>query len=473
MKNTGFLKSTLLFILIAAFILPNFKILAEENLEIICQIEEIDKECQSISKEACQALLQRCKQYYEEKSFELEQDISDTSKKEKSYENQVYILRNKINKLQSQIKQSNLIIKDLGLQIEDTESSIEKTSFKIEDSKEKLANILKVVYEEDQKSTIEILLSEKDLSDFFDNLIALEFLNSRNQELLQEIKNLKTTLEGQKQSLDSEKEDLERQVLIQTLQSQESEKTKKEQEYLLNKTRGEKALYEEYLKETQEKAKEIRQRIFRLAQVPESEAPTLEEAYDLAKNVESITGVRTALILGLLQVESAIGQNVGQCNCSYCKFPDVSWQKVMTKSQWDSFLKITEELGFDPNNTPVSCWVNGGKVQMGGAMGPAQFMPNTWLKAGYKQRVEEISGYSPASPWNVPNAFLAAGLYLMDWGAGSQKISNEIGAVTAYLCGTKYLTSRCKSAGGAWYRQLVMEYASEFQGYIDSGVFGD
>ena len=35
MKNIGFLKSTLLFILIAAFILPNFKILAEENLEII------------------------------------------------------------------------------------------------------------------------------------------------------------------------------------------------------------------------------------------------------------------------------------------------------------------------------------------------------------------------------------------------------------------------------------------------------
>ena len=462
----------LLFSLIAVLIFPNFKSFAEdENLEEICQLEKIDKECESISREECQSLLEKCKNYYEEKSIQLEKDITKTKQKEKTYENQIYILRSKINQLKSQIDQSNLIIKDLGLQIKDTEASIGQTSLKIEDSKEKLANILRTIYEEDQKSLLEILLSEAELSGFFNNLVALEALNSKSQEFLKNIKTLKSYLEGQKQSLDEEKEGLERQVLIQSLQKKESEKTKKDQEYLLEKTKREKALYQEYLKEAEEKAKEIRKRIFRLAQIPEAEAPTLEEAYRLAKYVESITGVRPALLLGLLQVESAIGQNVGQCNCPYCKYPDVSWKTVMAENQWQSFLEITQELGLNPDTTPVSCWVDGGKIQMGGAMGPAQFMPNTWLKLGYKKSVEEITGRVPANPWRVPDAFLAAGLYLANWRANSQKLQDEIGAVTAYLCGTNLTTSKCKAAGGDWYRKLVMEYASEYQGYIDSGVF--
>lgn len=471
MKINKFLKLVLLFALISIFNLLNFKISADENLEEICQLEKIDKECETISREECQSLLEKCKKYYEEKSIQLEQDITKTKQKEKTYENQIYILRSKIKKLKSQIDQSNLIIKDLSLQIKDTEVSIGQTSFKIEDSKTMLANILRTIYEEDQKSLLEILLSEAELSGFFNNLVALETLDSKSQEFLKNIKTLKSYLESQKQSLDEEKEGLERQVLIQSLQKQEIEKTKKEQEYLLEKTKGEKALYQEYLKEAEEKAKEIRKRIFRLAQIPEAEAPTLEEAYRLAKYVESVTGIRPALLLGLLQVESAIGQNVGQCNCPYCKYPDVSWKTVMAKNQWQSFLEITQELGLNPDVTPVSCWVNGGKVQMGGAMGPAQFMPNTWLKLGYKKRVEEITGRTPANPWRVADAFLAAGLYLADWGANSQKLQDEIGAVTAYLCGTRLMTSKCKSAGGDWYRKLVMEYTSEYQGYIDSGVF--
>ena len=90
-----------------------------------------------------------------------------------------------------QIYQSNLIIKDLGVQVKDTEASIGKTTLKIEDSRELLSNILRTIYEEDQKSLLEILLSEETLSGFFENLMALETLNLKNQELLEDIKNLK------------------------------------------------------------------------------------------------------------------------------------------------------------------------------------------------------------------------------------------------------------------------------------------
>lgn len=478
------LKLTLLIVLFLGLVCPltfkrgsfgilfNFQFLiAEENLADVCQLEKIDQECAIISEEECQNLLKKCEQYYEEKSAQLEADIKKTKEKETTYANQIYVLKSKIEKIKSQIRQSNLVIKDVKIQIKDTEFSIDKTSFQIGDSRERLAGILRTIYEEEQRSLVEILLSETDLSGFFNNLTALETLNSKTRELLEEIKNLKVNLENQKQSLSEEKDDLESQVLIQALRQQESEVAKKEQENLLNKTKGEESLFQEYLKETQEKAKEIRKRIFELAQIPEAEAPTLEEAYKMAKYVESVTGVRAALLLGLLQVESRVGQNVGQCNCPSCKYPDISWKTVMSSSQWQYFLEITERLGLSPDSTPVSCWVGGGKVQMGGAMGPAQFMPSTWLKLGYKERVEEITGRVPANPWRIADAFLAAGLYLADWGANSQKVGDEIKAATAYLCGTSLMTSRCKAAGGDSYRRAVMEYASEYQGYIDSGVF--
>ena len=86
------------------------------------------------------------------------------------------------------------MVKDLTLQLKDTEGSIEKNSLKIEEKKDNLSAILRSIYEEDQKSLIEILLSENQLSGFFDNLMSLENLNYRNKDLLKEIKNLKYIL---------------------------------------------------------------------------------------------------------------------------------------------------------------------------------------------------------------------------------------------------------------------------------------
>ncbi len=229
-------KLALLFILISVFTLPNLKSFAQVNLEEVCQSEEI---CQTLSDVECRQLLEKCAKYYEEKSAQIEEDITKTEQEKKTLQNQVYILRKRITNLDYQIYQSNLAIKDLGFQIEDTESSIEKTSLKIRDSRYQLANILQRIYEEDQKSLIEILLSEKELSDFFDDLMALEILNSKNQELLETIKSLKSSLESEKELLSEEKEDTERMVKIQILQKQESAKTKKEQEYFLKLTEAE------------------------------------------------------------------------------------------------------------------------------------------------------------------------------------------------------------------------------------------
>jgi len=461
MKTLSFLKLVLFSLLFLVFILPNFQILAEEektsqeqgsaeqnsnspNLEGLTPVEE-----RQILEEELKKL--------EEQIVKYETDITKTEQERKTLQNQIYILKTKIEKLNLQIQESNVMIEDVGLQIKDTESSIEKTSSKIEDSRQQLSIILRTIYENDQKSLIEILLSEEELSNFFDDLTSLEALNSKNEELLEDIKNLKSYLETQKQSLDEEKADVERLLKIQLLQKGESEKTKKDQEYFLKLTETQ---YQKYLKEkeeTEKKAAEIRARIFELIGVPE--APTFGEALEIAKYVERITGVRPALLLAVMTQESNIGKNVGQCYLKNLATGDgvTSDGKLVSKVMKPSrdiepFLQITKELGRDPYNTPVSCPIPsvGG---YGGAMGPAQFIPSTWML--YRDKVKAITGKA-ADPWDIKDAFLAAALYLADYGATKQTSDAEWKAAMIYFSGTTNTKYR-------FYGDSVIKIASQYE----------
>ncbi|MBI4101572.1 MAG: lytic murein transglycosylase [Candidatus Nealsonbacteria bacterium] len=397
----------------------------------------------------------------EEALKKIDQDITKTEKEKKTLQSQISILKQKISKLNIQIQQSNMMIRDLELQIVDTESSIEQTTQKISGSQEKLATILRSVYEEDQKSLIEIFLSERKLSDFFNNLVYLEGLGAKSKDLLKNIRDLKYYLENQKVSLDDEKTDLEKVVKIQLLQKQESERTKKDQEGYLKLTETQ---YQTMLKdreETQKRASEIRARIFELIGIPQ--APTFGEAYELAKEIAKITNVRPAFLLAILTQESNIGKNVGQC---YLKNKETgagvkaqsgtAVSKVMKPSRdVKPFLSITEELGRDPFNTPVSCPIPsvGG---YGGAMGPAQFIPSTWV--GYRDRVKSATG-KPADPWNIKDSFLAAAFYLADYGAAKKTVTAERNAALIYFSGST--NSRYK-----FYADSVLSIAKQYEADI-------
>jgi len=432
------LKLTFVLFLFLFFLLSISKIFAQE--EPPCQ-----------TREECEELLKK----YEDAIKKYEENIQKTEKEKKTLQNQISLLKQKIEKLKLEIDQSNIMIRDISLQIKDTEKSIEKTSQKIEAQKKKLVEILRAVYEMDKKSLIEILLSEKSLSGFFDNLMYLEVLNSKTQDLLQVVKNLKTSLEDQKMVLEKEKENLENVLKIQILQKKENEDLKKEKEYLskLTEAQYQKLLSEK--KEIEKEAAKIRARIFELIGVPQ--APTFGEAYELAKWIEKIIGVRPAFLLAVLTQESNIGKNVGQC---FLKDPKTGQgirvsngekvNRVMNPTQdVPYFLDITKELGRDPFNTLVSCPMSFG---WGGAMGPAQFIPSTWIK--YKERVKQITG--SADPWNIKDAFVAAALYLADYGATKKTRDAEWKAAMIYFSGTtnpKY----------SFYGNSVMAIASRYE----------
>jgi len=446
---------SIIFLPALILLLPVFIFAQDPAMEAKC-LKLTQTGCDGIEKTACQADLKACDAYYSAESARIQGDINQTTQEKNTLKNKISGLDKKIKDLTANINKSNLIIKDIKIQIGDTTSSIEKTTLKIEDSKNKLANILRSIYEEDNKPLLEVLLAESDLSGFFDNMLNLEVLNESHKDILDQIKTLKKNLENQKVSLDGEKVDLENTVKMSEQQKQEQASTKKTQQYYLTITEQEYQKQVQEKQETEKKAAAIKARIFELAGTTSSKAPTFGEAYSIAKYVESITGVRPALLLAVLQQESAIGKNVGQCYMTNPstgagqKVNGTALSRVMHPTRdVPVFMSIVSELGKDYTKTAVSCPMSFG---YGGAMGPAQFIPSTW--SSYRERIKAITG-KPSNPWDIRDSFLAAGLYLGDSGAKSQTYNGEWRAAMIYFSGSTNVKYR-------FYGDQVMAKASGF-----------
>jgi len=225
-----------------------------------------------------------------------------------------------------------------------------------------------------------------------------------------------------------------------SLKIQQNEKSK-----LLTQTKGEEAAYQKMLTKAKADATAIKKRMYLLEGVGLS--MTLEEAYKHAKFAADRTGTRPAFLLAVLKQESSWGTNVGTG----------TWKKDMHTRDQKAFLQICDELNLDPNQMPVSRKPSYG---WGGAMGPAQFLPATWLS--YKDEVARLTGHNPPSPWNIDDAFTAAALKLANAGANQKTASAEWKAAMIYFAG-----SRWGKAVYSFYGDSVMELAEIIQGQLD------
>ena len=141
-------------------------------------------------------------------------------------------------------------------------------------------------------------------------------------------------------------------------------------------------------------------------------------------------------MLAILTQESNLGKNVGTCNRAGDP-PEKSWKTVMKPDRdQEPFQTITSELGLDIDTTPVSCPLknkDGSQLGWGGAMGPAQFIPSTWM--GYRSKVTALTGKSTANPWDIKDAFVASAIKLKADGADGTE-DGEWKAAMRYFSGS-------------------------------------
>jgi peptidoglycan hydrolase CwlO-like protein len=369
--------------------------------------------------------------------------ISTYQKQGKSLKGEIGKLDSKIASLNTQIKAVQLAISQLDQKIGDTQSRITVIQSNIDSDKVTLTQLLRNLQAAEGTTVMEVLLQSDNFSDFFGDVNNLTVLQDNLRSTIQDITDLKGQLEDQKSQLEIARSDAAAAQLAQQQQKSQTASTKQQKASLLAATQGQEAKYQQLAKATQAQINAIKNRLFDLLG---GGAMKFEQAYQYAKFAQDATGVRAAFLLAILNRESALGVNVGQC----------SYQRAMNPKDQPIFLSITAALNINPNTQLVSCANADG--QYGGAMGPAQFIPRTWQT--YAPRVMAITGRSIASPWNNQDAFVAAALYLRDAGASS----NEKTAAAKYYCGANWNRYVCTQV----YGQRVVEQAAQFQQDIDT-----
>lgn len=392
---------------------------------------------------------------YEKQIEETEKTIQEYKKQGSTLKNEISSLNAKIDKLNLKIKAANLTLTKVNQEINNTQKEINRTENKIDQHKKALSEAVRSIYENDNKSLMTIILANDKLSDFFGTINDLELVQEKTRNALKEITGLRQDLLQQKEELSIEKEDAERLRAIQQAQKKDVQSTQAQKSTLLTATKGKESEYQKILKKTQETAAQIRTRIFELLGGGQL---TFEKAYDYAKLASGATGVRSAMILAILNQESLLGKNVGRCTYDQIMKGGTT---AMSPKQIPTFLTILKELGIDPSSqfAKISCPNQDGTY--GGAMGPAQFMPETWKL--FSDAISNITNNKPPNPWNNSDAFAGTALYLKKYGADAKTAAAEKKAAAIYYCGTNWKRSSC-----SYYASRVYDTAENFQDDINT-----
>lgn len=375
-----------------------------------------------------------------------QQSLLDSKKTEgASLSRDISILQTKIKKTETEIKARDKAIQNINYNITDKNKKINVLDKKLASENISMGETFRNYQSMQAFSLTEVALSGDSISDVFDKAKNYSNIKDALYNSIQNIKGTKLDLEDAKSDLLDAKAEEQALKQQQLMQKQEIQETKSEKDTLLKKTKGEEKLYQDLVSQNQKRITEIRSALFNLSG---SKSISFGTAYDIAVQVQKQTGVRAAYLLGIIRVESNLGQNVGKGN----------WKDDMhpTRDQ-PIFQTLMSELGLDPDKQPVSkrAWYG-----YGGAMGPAQFIPSTWV--AYKSKISAITGNNPPNPWNNFDAFTAAGLLLADNGATKGTRAAEHRAAVCYLAGC----GNASKASYQFYGNDVMKYADEYEASI-------
>lgn len=450
----------LLFILVGAFgLLPSFAFAQSSLSGVANRQQELKSQLEVI-----------------ESQIVAQQQLLDVAQNQhQTLQTQVNAFNAEIKKTQLQIQAITLTIAQLNGNIGAHNQTLSQLSARFSAEKESLAQILRQTQMLDEYSAVSVALGSQSVSGFFSDLDAFISIKRALADSFNEIKQTSASTEAEKEALQDRLAEQEQLRTVAQLAKQAVQAQEKEKRQLLAQTKGIEANYQKLIAASQKTAAQIRSELFMLR---DSASIPFGLALSYAQAAERATGTRAAVTLAVLKQETNLGENLGTG----------TWRVDMHPTRdRPIFTYITQTLGLDPDKMPVSKkpWYG-----WGGAMGPGQFIPSTWICYGgfintttngcnnrgsltwnqfyqgpwtyvaSKDRVRKLLGTSsPSNPWSAQVAIMATAMLMADNGAAKQTYTTERLAALRYFAGW----GGAGKSAYAFYGDGVMGFAANFQ----------
>lgn len=350
----------------------------------------------------------------------------------------VEILENRALQARLELDHTRISIEEVRLRIRQTEDEIHGLSLKEGRLRGQLRELLRTLAILDRRSPLEVLLVRGTFADFLGDRQAIARVQTRATALLTTTQDLHRSRQARETDLETRRSDLENLERLQDVQRDSLVSQEREKRRALSQTVADAAQVAARLAEAEQARREIQAEIFFLRNV--GIRLSLQQAEDYARYAGGATGVRPALLLGVLKVESNIGTNVGSG-----RYPD-----DVHPAHRDAFLRVAEKLGLDPREMPASAKPTS-YAGWGGALGPGQILPGTWERID--EEVARLVGKPQANPFELLDAFVGTAVLLRNAGAAA---GNEYEAVNRYFAGPNW-------ARFTWYGDRVLAVAKEYE----------
>ena len=391
--------------------------------------------------------------------------LNKTRKDSASFTTDIAALTAKIKAAQANIKGKNIAIANLAKDIAKKQSEISVLDSRINKGKEAIADILRKTNDINSYSLVEAIFSEKNLSEFFVDINTYASTEQALAILFNELREVKALTESEKTALNKKKEAEAAAKAAMEISKKAVEIDQAEKKTLLAVSQNKEKTYAQVLADRQAKAAQIRAVLFPLR---DAGAIPFGLALQYAEAASAKTGVRPAFVLAILQQESNLGANVGSCvivNLTTGETKGVNTGRIFSNGIHPTrdlplLHNLLNKLGRNPLDTRVSCPIDG-VPGYGGAMGPAQFIPSTWVII--ESKIASALGKTTPDPWNPADAIMASAILLADLGANTGDYTNERTAACKYYSGKTCYTAKGRANVGLSYGTKVMERATTIQ----------
>jgi peptidoglycan hydrolase CwlO-like protein len=377
---------------------------------------------------------------------EINDKINELSQKHQSASNeaelaaeQLSLISKKLDTTQLQYDQTLLNITVVDEEVKVSEEEINNLRSSIVNTRQQLKETLRALYQQEQSTFLDVLLGSVNLGTLMNERRTYRALQQRALEYVGELKERENEVTNHLSELSLKQEQLQQLREVQAYQQADLSEQKKTKKDFLSLKQSRQSQYAQEIAEAKQARTEIEKQIFSLNNI--GVELELNDAFQAARFASSLTGVRPALLLGIVKVETNVGESLGTG-----KFPD-----DMHPVSRDAFLRITQALQLDPYNTPISRRPPNYKG-WGGAIGPGQFMPDTWERL--IPRISALIHKPTPNPFELSDSLVAISIMLADRGATDP--NKEIEAVGRYLAGPNWQYH-------LWYSSRVLAVAAEYE----------